>query len=116
MKRDMETIREMLLWMEEQDERLFMLGELPIFDDNREKTIAHLTMLQSAGFIDKMPSGAFSISWEGYEFLDKVRDPEIWRKTKDGAEKVGSWGIKLIGELASGYIKLKASELGLPTM
>ncbi|MBD2841317.1 DUF2513 domain-containing protein [Erythrobacter rubeus] len=54
------------------------------------------------------------MTWEGHEFLDKVRDPEIWRKTKKGASELNSWGVKLIGEMATGYIRAKATELGIP--
>ena len=54
------------------------------------------------------------ITWAGHEFLDTVRDPEIWRKTKNGADQLGSWTIKILADMASGYVRAKAQELGLP--
>lgn len=76
-------------------------------------------MLKDAGFLahEKMLAGGqfgWRLTWQGHEFVDEVRDPEIWRKTKEGAEKVGSWSIKLLGELAAGFVRAKAAELGLP--
>ena len=113
MKRDMEVIRNLLLWMEEQDEGLFIYQMLPPMPDY-ESSMEHVQMLISAGYVDQTAQKSFRISWEGHEFLDKVRDDEIWRKTKEGASSLGSWSVKILGELASGYIRAKAAELGLP--
>ena len=41
----------------------------------------------------------------GHEFLDSIRDPEVWRKTKEGANKIGSFGIDVIKDLAKGFLK-----------
>lgn len=113
MKRDMETIRGLLLWMEEQDTDMFIYQTLPHLPDFAT-TLGHAKMLISGGFIDVNDKHTLRMSWAGHEFLDKVRDPEIWRQTKEGASKVGSWSVKFLGELATGFIKAKATELGLP--
>lgn len=113
MKRDMDVIRNLLLWMEDQPEGLFIYGMLPQMPD-ANSTVEHVRMLVSTGLLDETHQRAFRISWEGHEFLDKMRDEEIWAKTKAGASKVGSWSVKLLGELASGFIRQKAIELGLP--
>ncbi|MFZ1741425.1 MAG: DUF2513 domain-containing protein [Pontixanthobacter sp.] len=110
----MDLIREILLWMEEQDNRLILFNGFKVFRDNSELTLGHLSMLMSAGFVDEPSKNQLRITWSGHEFLDKVRDPEIWSKTKAGAAKLGSWSVKVLGEMASGYIRLKAAELGLP--
>ena len=75
--------------------------------------MAHAQMLVSGGYID-VDRHTIRISWAGYEFLDSVRDPDIWRKTKEGAQKMGSWTVKLLADIATGFIKAKAIELGLP--
>lgn len=98
--------------MEEQDSSAFMHQMLPPMPDH-EATMAHTEMLISGGFVE-MRGHTLRISWAGHEFLDKVRDPEIWRKTKEGASRVGSWSVKFLGELAAGLIRTKAIELGLP--
>ena len=113
MKRNMDTVRSLLVWMEEQDSDAFMFQFLPNMPDH-ESTMAHAQMLISGGFIDVSHRYTLRISWAGHEFLDKVRDPDIWRKTKEGAEKVGSWSVKLLADIAAGLIRAKANELGLP--
>lgn len=113
MKRNMDLIREMLLWMEGEDDRLFIYNEFPVFNNDAESTIGHIALLKSAGFLDEPNKGVLLVTWEGHEFIEKVRDPEVWGKTKDGAAKIGSWSIKLLGEIASGLLKQKAAELGI---
>ncbi|MDY7099222.1 MAG: DUF2513 domain-containing protein [Pseudomonadota bacterium] len=114
MKRDMDLVREMLLWMEDHEDRLILVNEFKVFCDDSELTLGHIGILKSGGLIDEPQKGLLGVTWEGHEFLDKVRDPEIWTKTKEGASKLNSWGVKLIGEMASGFIRAKAVELGIP--
>jgi len=35
------------------------------------------------------------LSWEGHDYLDAVRDPEIWLKTKQGTEAIGAFTFDL---------------------
>jgi hypothetical protein len=39
----------------------------------------------------------------GHEFLDLVRNPEVWRRTKAGATKAGGTGVEFLWELAKAY-------------
>jgi hypothetical protein len=45
------------------------------------------------------------LSWAGHDFLDSVRDREIWAKTKNGALAAGGFTIDLIADLAKGFLK-----------
>ena len=54
------------------------------------------------------------LTWKGYEFVDTLRSPEIWRKTKEGASKLGSVGLDVILSMGKAYVKQFAQEkLGL---
>ncbi|MFC6486352.1 DUF2513 domain-containing protein [Nitratireductor sp. GCM10026969] len=39
------------------------------------------------------------LTWRGHEFLDTIRDPEIWRQTKGGVSKIGTASVELFGKL-----------------
>lgn len=52
-----------------------------------------------------------SISYNGHQFLDTIRDNDIWKDTKNKASKIASVSLPIIQELATSFIKLK---LGLP--
>jgi hypothetical protein len=118
MKRDMELIRQMLLAAEAHpDAHLYSFP--PEVQADAPAIQVHARMLVDAGFLvqEKTAAGGrygWRMTWAGHEFVDEIRDPEIWRKTKEGAEQVGSWSIKLLGELAAGFVRMKAADLGLP--
>ncbi|MNW12275.1 hypothetical protein D3C71_2099250 [compost metagenome] len=46
------------------------------------------------------------LTYNGHEFLDIIRDDEVWKLTKTGAEKVNSSRISLISELGKFYSTL----------
>ena len=46
-----------------------------------------------------------ALTWDGHDFLDSVRDEEIWRRTKEGAKAAGGFTFDIIKDLAKGLIK-----------
>lgn len=117
MKRDMDKVRSLLLALEERQKPYFMMmnpERLAGIADAGEM-VEYIMMLTSGGLLEKNGS-AYRISWRGHEFLDSVRDPEIWTKTKEGVSKIGSFSFSMVAEIAIGYAKAKAASLGLPMM
>jgi hypothetical protein len=54
------------------------------------------------------------LSWKGCEFLDTVRSPEVWRRTKEAAGKIGGVSIAVLAEIAKASAKTVIKEhLGL---
>lgn len=118
MKRDMDKVRSVMLALEAHDGPFLMTMDTPALGDTRDgqEAVEYILMLHSAGFLETSQRSVYRISWAGHEFLDSVRDPEIWRKTKEGAGKLGSWSMKLLGDLAIGFARAKAQQLGLPVI
>ena len=123
MRRDMELVRLVLLKVESFEIPLggFVVVRpreqaLAIEGYNEEQVSQHLAMLIDGSFVDgKLVStgGAFRIrglTWSGHEFIDTIRSPEIWRRTKEGLGKVGGWSVELAWQLAKGYGKQLAKE------
>ncbi|MFU7528018.1 DUF2513 domain-containing protein [Qipengyuania sp. ASV99] len=124
MKRDLELIRSILLRIED-SENPWHDAEIEIDGHDQNTINFHLSLLIEAGFIQGMqksdPNSPFGyyvhypqLCWDGYEFLETIRDKEIWAKAKNGAGQVGSSALKLVGELAVGFAKQKAIGMGLP--
>ncbi len=42
---------------------------------------------------------AYSLTWQGHEFLDQSRNPEHWEKAKSLAKKSGTWSFSIIVEI-----------------
>jgi hypothetical protein len=54
------------------------------------------------------------LSWKGCEFLDTVRSPEVWQRTKEAAGKIGGVSIAVLAEIAKATAKTVIKEhLGL---
>ena len=119
MKRDMDTIRSLLLKLEGLNQNAYRTllinggkPELAIEGASSEKLDYHLSLMREKGLIEPFEGGTMDgsiyfrrLTWEGHDFLDAIRDDEIWRKTKLGAEQAGGWTFDLVKDLAEGFIK-----------
>ncbi|WP_293920638.1 DUF2513 domain-containing protein [Sphingobium sp. UBA5915] len=116
MKRDMDKVRNILLALEERQKPYFMMMNPELIGgiQSTGEMVEYILMLRSGGLLDEQGGQTYRISWRGHEFLDSVRDPEIWSKTKEGVAKVGAFSFGMIAEIAIGYAKAKAASLGLP--
>jgi len=112
LKLDKELVREILLAVEAHDEAL---GWMTLSIDGRAaKDVSyHVMLLDEAGLVVGIQLGGMNhfewqpkrLTYQGHEFLDTVRDPEIWRRTKSGAEKAGVAGLGMLVELGKAYGK-----------
>jgi hypothetical protein len=123
MKRDMDLVRTILLKVEADlkfDGTMHpaRAAELGIEGHSEGEIAYNCAQLVEAGFLTGNTKMAIQgvvmvgkLTWEGHEFLDAVRDPDIWRKTKERAKTVTTVGFAFLWEIAKAEIKTK---LGLP--
>lgn len=122
MKRDMDLIRTMLLAIEMDDRydaaSLHALegpSDFGVHDKSFEEVAYHLQMIVDRGLIYGKRSNIAPIygglTMAGHDFLDSVRDPEIWRQTKDAAGKAGGFTLDLLVDLAKGLVKTQLKRL-----
>ncbi|MTC88019.1 DUF2513 domain-containing protein [Streptococcus uberis] len=120
MKLDPELIRNILLDFEELHHYPTPLAFTDNSQFNRSKEydvnvfIYHCKLLLDAGFIDWKPnfvwggklynSFLYGITYEGHQFLDSIRSPEVWRETKTTAQKVGVFSLNFLSQTASQII------------
>jgi hypothetical protein len=125
MKRNLGLIRELLLKLEPlsnshawemigpDDPRIQVEGYIP------DEIEYNLQLLVEQGFIEQPRSGPMlgimfkRLTWAGHDYLDAVRDPIIWSKTKAATDKVGSWTFEMVKELAKAIIKGELQKLGV---
>lgn len=50
------------------------------------------------------------LTWHGQDFLDSVRDPTVWDKTRDGAKKLGGVTFEMFIGLAKEFAKAEAKK------
>jgi hypothetical protein len=119
----MELVRRLLLEIEAAPQKASWKDLTPKDDDEEaERILAHLKLIEEAGLTKsivvnmqghRLPQD-IELTWAGHEFLDSVRDTEVWRRTKAGAGKMGTAGLQLMLEMGKAYAKQVAQErLGL---
>jgi hypothetical protein len=87
MKRDWDTIREILLRLD-----AAAPGEVLFPEDRAEEAAYHVDLLIEAGLVTgpsagvpgpgTRPLAAMRLTWQGHEFLDTVRSDMVWQRTK----------------------------------
>ena len=117
MKRDMDLIRSLLLFIEKDavGGSMYYYRYVDLADQfsiDSHTILGHIRLLAGAGFIENFTLSIsrfdFSgLSWQGHDFLDSIRDTEIWKQTKEAASKAGGFTVELLAEIAKGLISTK---------
>lgn len=94
MKRNLDTIKKILLAVEQSDQPVQEVEGI-----QREDFAFHASLLIDAGFVHGTvhngPEGVpliaavTSLTWAGCEFLDNARNEAVWQKAKDFVKKAG---------------------------
>jgi hypothetical protein len=123
MKRDMDLIRELMLKLESYPKepidvvqiRPYVPEPLWIRDYvfSAPELVYHLELIEEAGFIENMdlPGYFYRLSWTGHDFLDSVRSPDVWDKTKKVAAAAGGFTVDLLVVTAKTYLQAKIKGL-----
>ncbi|MEK7761281.1 MAG: DUF2513 domain-containing protein [Nitrospirota bacterium] len=114
MKRDLELIRKLLIFFEEKESPQQV--EVPPIEGYDELAIKyHLVLLHDAGLLRCEPVRSstsdrviyvlpFDLTWEGHEFLAKVKNEGVWKKIRVVvAAKGGSLAFSVVNQLATRF-------------
>ncbi|WLH18794.1 DUF2513 domain-containing protein [Pseudomonas simiae] len=121
MRRDMDLLRLLLLKLEVLHEDahsicVYQYDELMVEGFTPDQVAYHLDLATEAGLVDQGGNGVMNgfmfrrLTWEGHDFVDAVRDNDIWKKTRQGASAAGGFSVDLLKDLAKGFIRKKISE------
>ncbi|CAB3774134.1 DUF2513 domain-containing protein [Paraburkholderia humisilvae] len=120
----MDLIRELLLKLEALPVRPGVVvhlrpdtAEVQVDGYDTDQIEYHLSLIEKAGLIDTggvrpmMGIGFRSLSWSGHDFLDSVRSPDVWDKTKQVASAAGGFTVELLVFAAKTYLEGKIKGL-----
>lgn len=90
MKRNWDLIRKILLKLEEKADSTSWLESTDIKGYDAKTVAYHYKLLSNAGLIEAIDVSsleeedfsATSLTWQGHEFLDKIRNDSVWNKVK----------------------------------
>lgn len=116
----MDLVRDLLLQIEKFDQGYGGDIETEAGDHEPQVVAEHLRLLLEARLIegDAVPDDEYAfdhilptrLTWSWHDFLETVRDPEIWKKTKEGALSARGFTLDLLQDLAKGFIKKQIEE------
>lgn len=111
----MELIRQLLIMIESQSN---INQELSIPNNmNRQVVVYHLNLMEQAGltknsikYAEDQPLWIYSnLIWEGHDFLDSIKNSDVWEKTKQAIKlkglELGEVSFSILKELAKVKIK-----------
>jgi hypothetical protein len=118
MKRDMDLMRELMLKLEALPaNRIVALSAgdaaIQIKGYSPEEVFYHLGLTKEAFFTHSAGSGRIGLiefaglTWAGHDFVDAVRNPVVWDKTKQVAAAAGGVTIELLVATAKMYLEGK---------
>ena len=123
LKLNQECIRDLLLYLEENlsYENNIKINDLSLKKYSKTDLIYSADKLNEIGYLNCMKSKGFtppiiivkSITYNGHQFLDNIRDNKVWSKTKSILKPFKSASIEIISETASKvFISLINQQLG----
>jgi hypothetical protein len=129
MKRDMDLIRELMLKLEDLP---VPTAGMAVVDATKvgvegyttEQIDYHLSLLEQARFIHGggldigMSGPGFgsgvgfcSLTWAGHDFLDAMRSPDVWDRTRRAASATGGFTADLLLSAAKSYLEARIKGL-----
>ena len=114
MKKDFDLIRELLLNIEEKStlDNAYFPNKIEGYSE--VEINYHIKMLANGGFLDLTNQSPYSdgtyridsITLEGHEFLDNIKNSTVWEKTKKTAwDKTGTLTFEIIKTISTSMLK-----------
>ncbi len=120
MKRNPDLERQILLTIEASTDDPMAWVSLERLTEytGREKSY-HVLLLHEAGLIEALNTSTDSgsdwipkrLTMAGHQYLEAIRDPEVWRQTKENAQKIGNFSLEVLSALAKGFVRTKIKNL-----
>ena len=124
MKRDLDLVRKMLIFIEESD------GRIPAEDvmdlaSNRERGAFHLRLIVARGLVSanlrsvtgpQLLSGFVEgLTWDGFDYLDAIRSEPVWSRAKEAIrESVGDTSLSVVKQVCSSLaLSMVKNQLGI---
>lgn len=114
MKRDWDVVRKILIKLEDISDSASYLEPDQVNGYDEQLVSYHMRILDEAGLIEAKCSRGMStplhcraqrMTWNGHEFLDQIRQDNVWNKVKGGAREKGlDLSLDVIVELAKTII------------
>ncbi|MEL7654297.1 MAG: DUF2513 domain-containing protein [Bacillota bacterium] len=115
MERNMDLIRDILFEIEKQYVDVALIN-LKVKDYDFKEVAYHCKILYDAGLVSHYKGqygsnelylfSVGSLTWEGHEFLDKIKSDTVWKQTKETIVKKGlPWALDVVKSVVSAIVE-----------
>ncbi len=120
MKRNPDLERQILLTIEANpDDPMAWVSLEGLADYSSREKSYHVLLLHDAGLIEANDASTISetewhptrLTMAGHQYLEAIRDPDVWRQTKENAQKIGNFSLDVLSALAKGFVRTKIKNL-----
>lgn len=112
MKRDVELIRKILMFVEGQDPNASEIHDIKLDGYTADEVFDHVQLadeagwLRGAGYSMGPASHAIGLTMAGHDFLDAMRSETVWNRLKNTlSEKGGGLPLEVVSALAVSYAR-----------
>ena len=100
MKRDLDLMRDLLF--EAEDAKLPFVHFVFVLNPSEDevKRYGHADLLCDVGFFEKRNKDTYRMTSSGYDYLETIRDENIWKKTKTKISLIGGSTLKIASDIA----------------
>jgi hypothetical protein len=110
-KRDDDLLREILFSYKKKDDWLVAERNVMGMSAEQRKRLGHVYLLRDAGLIADVGRDTYRLTNAGHDYLEAVRDPGVWEKTKATVSETGGAAtLEIVKALAVGFLKKKISQ------
>jgi len=120
-KLDKDLVREILLALETDDSDPRAPKLLNISGYSYPQIAYTVRILAEGGLIEALNASSFDgfdwkpqrLTYNGHEYLETIRDAEVWRKTKEIANKAGVFSLQVLIEIGKTVVKQELMKYGV---
>ncbi len=121
MKLDKDLVREILLALEADDSDPRSVKRLNIPGYSYPQVVYTVSILAEGGLIEALNASSCDgfdwlpqrLTFDGHEYIETIRDAEVWRKTKEIANKAGVFSLQVLIEIGKTVVKQELMKYGV---
>lgn len=122
MKKDIELIRKIIIYIEEEVEFGKVIDSDEIYNalslENENHFLYQIYLMADSGLINIKDTTTFAgksymikeITYMGQDFLDSIKDDKVWSHVKSKVIKIGGVSLDLLTEIGKEFIKQEVLE------
>lgn len=110
-RRDDDYLRKMLSDMEASTEWMHYISGSDAPGDSEDKAMFHAKLLEDEGLLQRITPGIYRMTARGHDFVAATADDTVWERSKQAVGHLKQHSVRMLLEVAEGYVRVKLREI-----